>query len=91
LSTIQRKRKTTNQPKQKTGRKRKINGNDLILLRSHVLKHPTLTQQKRADYFSEIGLKVNQSTISRTLKRKGISRQVIPYRHPKQKALMPQF
>jgi hypothetical protein len=45
-----------------------------------------------ADYvFQKTGRQYSQQIISITLKKHGITRKVIPYRHPKQKALMPQF
>jgi transposase len=61
-----------NQPLKKVGRKRKIQGNDLILLLSYA-NHPdhnTETQQEVSDYiFKETGRRYSQQVISYTLKR----------------------
>ncbi len=78
--------------RQKVGRKEKIYGRVLVLLYLHVFKHPTATQQERADYlFDQTGRSFSQQIVSLALRRIGITYQVIPYRYSKQKALLPQL
>ncbi|WP_322632540.1 IS630 family transposase [endosymbiont DhMRE of Dentiscutata heterogama] len=58
----------------KVGCKPKINEIVLPLLHDYIEKHNTKTQHDMLDYlFQETGLKVNQSTISRTLKKHNIT------------------
>lgn len=82
---------------QKTGRPEKIKGRLLTLLILHVFKYPEATQQERVNFLCECekakqrNLKLNQSTICRSLKKNKLTWQVVPYRHPNQKSLMLQL
>jgi len=58
----------------KAGCKPKIDNNILSLLKTYIGKNNTKTQRDMIDYlFQEMGLKVNQSTISRALKKNNIT------------------
>jgi len=81
-----------NRVKEKVGRKPKINEEIIHLLRSHVIKHNTATQQKVADYLSQITNKsISQQEVSRALKKIGYTWKIIPYRYQEQKPLLPKI
>ncbi|CAI2184387.1 813_t:CDS:2 [Funneliformis geosporum] len=71
LHYVDKLRKGRKTPKQKAGRKRKIDGVLSALLLAHVKKDNTATQQERVNYFEKRGIRLHRSTISRTLKRSG--------------------
>lgn len=88
--TIRRwKKEKINQPKQKRGRKLKITGDALTLLLTYANSHKynTSTQRKMADYlFQKTGQLFDQSVISRTLKRNGITHKKTTPRYSEQKS-----
>lgn len=90
--TIRRWRKATYKPLQKEGRKDRVSGVDLIFLLCYVLfgkEMETITQQEMVDYlYKERGIKVNQATICRTLKKHGIAYKRNTQRYLERKPLL---
>jgi len=74
IRNLEKRAKNPNQKKKKRGRKRKIEGYNLSLLKSFISprnrrNNTTKTQQEVVEEYRKMGLELNQSTISRTLKR----------------------
>lgn len=82
IRTIRRKIKPNNRILQQTGRKSKINGNNLKLLKSYLDKNIDTTQQEVADYLlKQANLVVSQQAISRTLHKHEITHKKITYQY----------
>lgn len=87
---IRRKKKPSIKPLQKTGRKRTIDRKDRYYLLTY-LADKRATLQEMSDYlFEKRNKRISTSTIYLELKRIKYSYQVIPYRHPQQKANLPE-
>lgn len=85
--TIYRWIKVNNQPKQKEGRKPKIDKNSLEILLDYVEKNNTATQQEMADYLTKQTNQVfSQQIVSLTLKRENITRKKVSYQYSEQLA-----